>query len=152
MTDQEKLLERLTDKDAKSACAYADKLAAESRESDRFYPYLDDFVALLHHKNSLVRNRAISILAANARWDSENRYDALIDDFLAHVTDEKPITARQCIQALPEIATAKSNLIPRIREALKNADLTGYRDSMRPLILKDIVSALQKIAEQAKKI
>jgi len=152
MTDQEELLERLTDKDAKSACAYADKLAAESRESDRFYPYLDDFAALLNRKNSLVRNRAISILAANARWDSENRYDALMDEFLSHVTDEKPITARQCIQALPEIAAAKSNLIPRIRAVLVNADLSGYRDSMRPLILKDIVSALQKIAEQEKNI
>jgi hypothetical protein len=152
MIDHEEPLARLTDKDAKSACAYADKLAAESRESDRFYPYLNDFAALLHHKNSLVRNRAISILAANARWDTENRYDALIDDFLAHVTDEKPITARQCIQALPEIGLAKPSLIPRIRATLENADLTGYRDSMQPLILKDIVSALQKIAEQEKKI
>lgn len=51
------------------------------------------------HKNSLVRNRAGSILAANARWDAENRYDSLLDEFLAHVTDEKPITSRQCIQA-----------------------------------------------------
>lgn len=152
MDDREELLARLTDKDAKSACAYADKLAAESRESDRYVPYLDDFAALLHYKNSLVRNRVISILAANARWDSENRYDVLMDDFLSHVTDEKPITARQCIQALPEIAAAKPSLIPRIRAVLENADLSGYRDSMQPLILKDIVSALQKIAEQEKKI
>lgn len=152
MDDREDLLARLTDKDAKSACAYADKLAAESRESDRYVPYLDDFAALLHYKNSLVRNRAISILAANARWDRENRYDVLMDDFLSHVTDEKPITARQCIQALPEIAAAKPSLIPRIRAVLENADLSGYRDSMQPLILKDIVSALQKIAEQEKKI
>jgi len=152
MTDREELLARLTDKDARSACVYADAVAAESRENDRFYPYLDDFAALLRHKNSLVRNRAISILAANARWDAENRYDALMDEFLSHVTDEKPITARQCIQALPEIAAAKPSLIPRIRAALENADLTGCRDSMRPLILKDIVSTLQKIAEQKKKI
>ncbi|MEA4815058.1 MAG: SufBD protein [Oscillospiraceae bacterium] len=150
MTDYEEMLARLTDKDTKSACSYAGAVAAESRESDRFYPYLDDFAALLRHKNSLVRNRAISILAANARWDSENRYDALLDEFLSHVTDEKPITARQCIQALPEIAAAKPNLIPRIRAALENADLSGYRDSMRPLIFKDIVSTLQ-ITESARK-
>lgn len=59
--------------------------------------------------------------------------------------DEKPITARQGIQALPEIAAAKSSVIPRIRAALKHADLTGYRDSMQPLIFKDIVSALQAL-------
>jgi len=152
MNDREELLARLTDKDAKSACAYANTVTAESRESNRFYPYFDDFAALLHHKNSLVRNRAISILAANARWDTENCYDALMDEFLSHVTDEKTITARQCIQALPEIGLAKPDLVPRIQAALENADLTGYRDSMRPLILKDIVSTLQKIAEQKKKI
>ena len=152
MNDREELLAQLTDKDAKSACAWANTVAAESRESDLFYPYLDDFAALLRHKNSLVRNRAISIFAANARWDCENRFDALVDEFLSHVTDENPITARQCVQALPEIASAKPNLIPQIRAALETADLSGYRDSMRPLILKDIVQTLQKIAKQEKAI
>ena len=152
MMNCSEMLAGLTDKDAKSACAYADAVAAKSRESDRFYPYLGGFAALLRHKNSLVRSRAIFILAANARWDSENRYDILMDELLPHVTDEKPITARQCIQALPEIAAAKPSLIPRIRAALENADLTGYRDSMQPLLVKDIVSALQKIAQQEKKI
>ncbi|MEA4992868.1 MAG: SufBD protein [Oscillibacter sp.] len=150
MTHREELTARLTAKPAKSACAYADAVTAESRESNWFYQYLDDFAALLCHKNSLVRNRAISILAANARWDAENRYDTLMDAFLSHVTDEKPITSRQCIQALPEIAAAKPGLIPQIRATLENADLSGYRDSMRPLILKDIMSALQKMAELEK--
>ena len=97
------------------------------------------------HKNSLVRNRAISILAANARWDREGKFNALLDDFLSHVTDVKPITARQCVAALPEIAEAKTELIPRIRAALEQADLSRYSDSMQPLILKDIMAALEKI-------
>ena len=61
------------------------------------------------------------------------------------VTDEKPITARQCIQALPEIAAARPTLTPRIRRALERADLTGYRDSMRPLLLRDIVAVLKQL-------
>lgn len=146
MNEREELLARLTASDAGSACACADAVAAESRASSRYFCYLDDFAALLRHKNSLVRNRAIGILAANARWDTENRYDALLEELLPHVTDEKPITARQCIQALREIAAAKPNLIPRIRQALENADLTGYRDSMQPLILKDIMAALSAMS------
>ena len=63
------------------------------------------------------------------------------------MTDAKPITARQCVAALPEIAKAKPELIPRIRAALEQADLSRYSDSMQPLVLKDIVSALQKIEE-----
>ena len=135
----------LTGKDAKATYALAQQITAESRASDVWYPHFDGFAALLSHKNSLVRNRAISILAANARWDREGKFDALLDKFLSHVTDVKPITARQCVAALPEIAEAKPNLIPRIRAALEQADLSGYPDSMQPLVLKDIVAALQKM-------
>ena len=136
---------RLTGKDAKDAYALTQQITAESRDTDAWYPCFDQFAALLRHKNSLVRNRAISILAANARWDADGKFNALLDKFLSHVTDVKPITARQCIAALPEIAEAKPEFIPKIRSALRQADLSGYPDSMRPLILKDIVAVLQKI-------
>ena len=136
---------RLTGKDAKDAYAFAQQIAAESRASELWYPCFDRFAGLLRHKNSLVRNRAISILAANARWDKEGKFDALLDEFLTHVTDVKPITARQCVAALPEIMEAKPALIPRIRYALEHADLSGYADSMQPLVLKDIVAVLGKM-------
>ena len=48
-------------------------------------------------------------------------------------------------RALPEIAAARPELIPRIRKALENADLAGYQDRMRPLLSKDIFSALSRI-------
>lgn len=144
--DMNDCIARLTGKDAKAAYAFAQKITAESRVSDVWYPLFGSFAALLEHKNSLVRNRAISILAANVRWDMENKFDPLLDEFLSHVTDVKPITARQCIASLPEIAEAKPELIPRIRTALEQADLSGYPDSMRPLVLKDIMAALQKIS------
>ncbi len=143
--DIDACIARLTGKDAKDAYAVTRQITAESRDADAWYPYFDQFNALLHHKNSLIRNRAISILAANARWDTAGKFDALLDEFLSHVTDAKPITARQCIAALPELAEAKPEFIPRIRSALQQADLSGYPDSMQPLVLKDIVAVLQKI-------
>ncbi len=145
--DFDACIARLTGKDAKAAYALAQQITEESRASDTWYSHFDEFAALLSHKNSLVRNRAISILAANARWDRAGKFDALLDEFLSHVADAKPITARQCVAALPEVAEAKPELISRIRAALEQADLSGYPDSMRPLILKDIVAALQKIEE-----
>lgn len=102
------------------------------------YAYFDDVAPLLGHPKSLVRNRALHILAANAQWDEENRFDAVIADFLAHITDEKPITARQCIKALAQVGQAKPQYIPQILSALRSADLSPYRDSMRPLIEKDM--------------
>lgn len=138
---------RLTGKDAKDAYAFTQQIVEKSRVSDAWYPCFDRFAEFLRHKNSLIRNRAIAILAANARWDREGKFDALLDEFLSHVTDVKPITARQCVAALPEVAEAKPELIPHIRATLEQADLSGYPDSMQPLILKDIVAALQRIEE-----
>ena len=135
----------LTSKDDKSACEYTEKIISESRESNEWYGYFDEFAALLSHQKSLVRNRALYILAANARWDGDNRFDSIIDEYLSHITDEKPVTARQCIKALAEVGQAKPQLIEQITAALKSADLSKYKDSMRPLIEKDIRETTEKL-------
>lgn len=129
---------KLTSKDDKYACALSDKIISESQETDKWYEYFDDFASLLDHPKSLVRNRALHILAVNAQWDEENRFDSIISDFLKHITDEKPITARQCIKALAQVGLAKPQYIPRILSCLQEADLSKYKDSMRPLIEKDM--------------
>ena len=135
---KEDIVANLTAKDDKSACAFAEKIISESKETDKWYKYFDDFVPLLNHPKSLVRNRAFFILAANAQWDKENRFDDIIDGFLTHITDEKPITARQCIKALAQVGLAKPQYIPRILSSFKYADLSKYKDSTRPLIEKDM--------------
>ena len=134
----QKIIAQLTAKDDKLACAIADKIIAESRDTDIWYEYVDAFVALLSHPKSLVRNRVLHILAANAQWDEENRFDAILPEFLAHVTDEKPITARQCIKALAQVGLAKPQYVPQILDCFHDADLSKYKDSMRPLIEKDM--------------
>ena len=143
----EQLKLMLTANNDAAACALADKIIAESLESDRWYPHFQEFASLLSHPKSLVRNRALHILAANAQWDEENRFDAILPEYLSHVTDEKPITARQCIQALAQIGRAKSRYIPEILSCLRNADLSKYKDSMRPLIEKDIVQTVRLLME-----
>lgn len=135
---RENIAAKLTLKDDKYACTLADKIISESQETDEWYEYFDDFASLLSHPKSFVRNRALYILAANAQWDEENRFDFILPDFLAHITDEKPITARQCIKALAQVGAAKPQYIPRILSCLQGADLSKYKDSMRPLIEKDI--------------
>lgn len=56
-----------------------------------------------------------------------------------HITDEKPITARQCVKALAKVGLDKPQYIPRILSCLRSADLSKYKESMRPLIEKDIM-------------
>ena len=140
------VLAKLTSKDDKAACAYAEKIISESRDTDEWYSCFDEFASLLNHPKSLVRNRAITILAANARWDDENRFAGIMPDYLSHITDEKPITARQCIKALAEIGQAKPQYIPKIVSALQSADLSQYKDSMRPLLEKDILETVERLS------
>ena len=137
----------LTAKDDKYACALADKIISESQETDEWYEYFDDVASLLDHPKSLVRNRVLHILAANAQWDAENRFDAILSDFLTHITDEKPITARQCVKALAQAGVAKPQYIPRILSCFQEADLSKYKDSMRPLIERDMTETKKALIE-----
>lgn len=141
------LLAKLTAKDDKYACAYCERIISESRETDEWYGCFDEVVPLLNHPKSLVRNRALYILAANARWDDEDKFDGIMPEYLAHITDEKPITARQCIRALAEVGQAKPHLIPEILSALQSAELSQYKDSMRPLIEKDIQETVELLSD-----
>ena len=141
------IIAKLTAKDDKYACAIADKIISESQDTDEWYEYFDAFASLLNHPKSLVRNRVLYILAANAQWDDENRFDAILEDYLAHITDEKPITARQCIKTLVQVGMAKPQYIPRILSCFHDADLSKYKDSMRPLIEKDMAETERLLTE-----
>lgn len=141
------IIAKLTAKDDKYVCAIADKIISESQDTDERYEYFDTFASLLNHPKSLVRNRVLYILAANAQWDDENRFDAILEDYLAHITDEKPITARQCIKALVQVGMAKPQYIPRILSCFHDADLSKYKDSMRPLIEKDMEETERLLTE-----
>ena len=106
------------------------------------YAYIDTFIEMMRDSNSYVRTRGLTLIACNAKWDEAGRIDEVIDEYLDHVTDDKPITARQCIKSLLELAGAKPQLMPRIVSSLRHADTSAYADSMRPLIQNDIRDAL----------
>ena len=142
------IIVKLTAKDDKYACDIADKIISESQDTDEWYKYFDAFASLINHPKSLVRNRVLYILATNAQWDNENRFDAIISEYLAHVTDDKPITARQCIKALAQVGKAKPQYIPRILSCFQEADLSKYKDSMRPLIERDMTATKKALIEQ----
>lgn len=81
----------------------------------------------------------------NAKWDKDNKIDEIIDRYLTHITDVKPITARQCIKLLPTIAKHKPELKNDIISALGKADPSFYDDSMQLLVYKDIQRTLKEI-------
>jgi hypothetical protein len=138
-------IEQLTDRDNMRACAAMRALEAESAASDAVAAYLPLFLTLMDDRRSYVRTRGLRLAAANARWDADGVIDARIEDFLRHIGDEKPITARQCIQCLPQLAKDKPQLRQRILDALGAANPDAYAPSMAPLVRRDIEEALRNI-------
>lgn len=145
MKSKDTILYALTDKNDSTAYALTEKIIAESHNTDEWYAYFEEFYRLLAHKKSFVRNRGLMLLAANMQWDEENRFASMIDGFLSHIADEKPVTARQCIKSAAEIGVAKPQYISRILTALQSADLSQYKDSMCPLLKKDISLAVKTL-------
>lgn len=52
---KENIVQKLTSKDDKYACALADIIISESHDTDKWYEYFDDFASLLGHPKSLLR-------------------------------------------------------------------------------------------------
>lgn len=123
------------------------ELQKESKETDCVYPYMDRLSEMLDSDNSYIRTRGLALIAYNAKWDKDYKIDEIIDKYLKHITDVKPITARQCIKLLPIIAKDKPELRNDILSALHQANICIYDDSMQPLVYKDIQKALKEIQQ-----
>lgn len=137
--------ELLFDKNNNIAYKALQELQKESEKTNSVYVYMDRLGDMLDSDSSYIRTRGLVLLAYNARWDIDNKIDEIIDEYLKHITDVKPITARQCIKLLPMVAREKPELRNDICSALQKADISFYDDSMQPLVYKDIQKALKEI-------
>ncbi len=90
------------------------------------------------------------LIAENVKWDTENKMEDTIDEYLTLLNDEKPITIRQCIQALGKIASAKPGLNDKIASGLISSDLMAVRETMRKSILLDMLNVLFNIRKRYK--
>lgn len=143
--DKLEILETLKDKDHMKAHEFAKEIGAKSTETNEYYEMFDDFAGLLSEKSSYVRTRGFCLICAQARWDIDGKLDGAYNTMSALLNDEKPTVVRQCISALHEVVLYRPELCDRISESLRNIDLSRYKDSMSPLIKKDIDELLKMI-------
>ena len=138
----------LNEKDDK--IRYAALLLLQSRSTGfgDVYPYWGVFLQKLNSGNSYQRSIGLMLIAENARWDAENRMEDALDAFLGALRDEKPITVRQCIQALHRIIPYKSHLADKIADALISLDIAKIRETMQKSVLTDILGVLGAIRKQ----
>lgn len=146
MHDQvQKEVEKLMSGSTVDGCNALKQLLAISKESDACYPYMGTFFNMLSHDNSYIRTRGLLLIVENAKWDKENTIDEGLDDILPHITDAKPITARQFIQSLPTLALAKPQMRATLLHHLSNAHTWRYPLSMRGLVERDIQKTIAAI-------
>ena len=141
----EELLIQLLDKNNSTAYGALRALEELSEESAQVYPYMERFAGMLNSESPYVRTRGLTLIAHNAKWDTDNKVDEIIDAFLEHIADPKPVAARQCIKLLPMLAKYKPGLREDIAAALLRADPSRYSAGMRPLVSADIQKALTEI-------
>ncbi len=85
------------------------------------------------------------LISENARWDKENKFDRIMDEYLTNLHYDKPITVRQCIQSLQNIIPYKEHLHSIIADKLMAVDILSVKETMRKSILTDILQVLAMI-------
>lgn len=145
--DIDKKIDMLVCSDNKQAYNALKELLVISEEQNVLYSHFDKFVDMMNNKsNSYIRTRGLRLIAYNAKWDTDNKINSIIEQWLEHIEDEKPITSRQCIKDTIIIAKHKPELIDIILEALEKFDKT-YDESMQYLIYQDRQKAIRQIRQ-----
>lgn len=117
-------------------------LQKRSQINSDVYPYWDELVSKFTSTNSYHRSIGLMLLADNAKWDQQGKFDTLLETYLAFVNDEKPITVRQCVQSLTKIVPCKPHLAGKIADRLLAIDLSERKETQRKILLMDILSVL----------
>ena len=114
-------------------------------ESKMLYEYFDDIKKMLFDETSHIKMRGFRIICKLSKWDKKNTINNIIDSLLQVLDDEKPTIVRLCLSSLNNLLLYKIDLSEKVENKLKNMDLSKYKDSMKPLIQKDINSILNQL-------
>lgn len=120
-------------------------LKERSIASADVYPHFDTFIDKLKNNNSYQRSIGSMLIAENVKWDTQNKLESALPDYLANCDDEKFITARQTIQSISVWLPLKEDLFKMITDKLISIDISSRKDSQQKLLLMDILKVLSEI-------
>jgi len=110
---------------------------------DTLYPYWDDLVPLLDSPNAYHRTTAVLLLANLTGADVDRRFVSLLDRYFERLDDEKIVTARHLVKALPAITASYQDLIPTISARLLCVEDTHHAEGRKDLLKGDVVEAFE---------
>lgn len=123
-------------------------LQKRSEFAEDVYLYWDIFRKKLKSDNSYQRSIGLMLIAENAKWDTEQKLEETIKDYLELLKDEKPISIRQCVQSIAKIIPFRPELNDYIINNLISLDLMAIKETMRKSVLTDILNVLLEIRKE----
>lgn len=122
------LITALEDKKARIryGCAKILHLLSETHP-DLLYPYFDSFTSLLKNENNIIRAEALYVLSQLALVDTDNRIEAVLEDYLAPIKGPVLMVAANAIQGGARIALAKPECAGRIADAILAVPEASYK-------------------------
>ena len=139
------LISQLSEKDDKIRYQAFLTLQERSGSSEEVYPYWETLAEKLNSENSYQRSIGIMLLAENMKWDREDRFSAIAEQYLSHCSDEKFITSRQTIQSVGKWIGGKPKYWELVKKTLFQIDIGSLKDTQRKLILMDIIGVLLEV-------
>jgi len=139
----DKYIDILCGKDTKAGYTKLLELLELSNTSNEMYAYMYKYMEMLNNENSFVRVRGFKLICSQAKWDKKKIIDKNISHILLELDDEKPTAVRQCLIALNILLKYKPELFKDIKSKLEKIDYSKYKDTMKPLIQKDIANILK---------
>jgi hypothetical protein len=106
------------------------------------YPFWNIFREKLRNKNSYQRAIGLKLIADNVKWDIDNKFEEIFDEYFNFLNDEKLIIIRQGLEAIKDIIPYKEQLNNRIANKIMSLNIWNLRETMRKPILMDILNAL----------
>lgn len=146
--EKNELFKILYDKDTKENYKKFLQILENADVSNELYDYYDDIECMLTNEKSYIRVRGFMLICNLCKWDLLNKICANIDNILRILDDEKPIVVRMALSKI-HLLINKEELKEKIIRKLKNIDCNKYKDSMSPLIKKDIEKILEEIKKNA---
>lgn len=109
------------------------------------YHFWPVFAEKLRSDNPAQKSIGIMLIAANTKWDKDNKIDEVIDAYLACLSDKNPTVVRQCIQSLHMILPYKRHLYLHIADKLISISIRDIDVVERGAALIDILEVLMVI-------
>lgn len=135
-------------KDTKNSYALFLQLEGQAGEDPALFQEYPLYLEMLGMESSYLRVRGFRMLCAAAKWDRSGIIRENLPQILAQLQDEKPTAVRQCLRALPELIQGRPELTEQVCRVVSGLDLSGYKDSIEPLIRRDAEAFLKWAAEK----